>query len=94
VFTLGQLFESRKFAQNRTIVRFICAMTASAPAPTSVSDDRPLGDQPLPPVAGARPRAAHKGQQTKAAIVEAALGLATHIGLEGLSIGALAEARA
>jgi len=37
------------------------------------------------------PRAAHKGQQTKAAIVEAALGLATQIGLEGLSIGALAE---
>ncbi|MBE7940619.1 MULTISPECIES: TetR/AcrR family transcriptional regulator [Ramlibacter] len=32
-----------------------------------------------------------KGQQTKAAIVEAALGLATQIGLEGLSIGALAE---
>jgi AcrR family transcriptional regulator len=32
-----------------------------------------------------------KGQQTKAAIVEAALGLATHIGLEGLSIGALAD---
>ena len=36
-------------------------------------------------------RAAHKGQQTKATIVEAALGLATQIGLEGLSIGALAE---
>ena len=36
-------------------------------------------------------RSAHKGQQTKAAIVEAALGLATQIGLEGLSIGALAE---
>jgi AcrR family transcriptional regulator len=36
-----------------------------------------------------RPR--HKGQQTKAAIVDAALGLATQIGLEGLSIGALAE---
>ncbi|WP_296509844.1 TetR family transcriptional regulator [Rhodoferax sp.] len=32
-----------------------------------------------------------KGQQTKAAIVEAALGLATQIGLEGLSIGVLAE---
>ena len=32
-----------------------------------------------------------KGQQTKSAIVDAALGLATHIGLEGLSIGALAE---
>ena len=34
---------------------------------------------------------AQKGQQTKAAIVDAALGLAAHIGLEGLSIGALAE---
>jgi AcrR family transcriptional regulator len=32
-----------------------------------------------------------KGQQTKAVIVDAALGLATQIGLEGLSIGALAE---
>ena len=32
-----------------------------------------------------------KGQQTKAAIVDAALALATQIGLEGLSIGALAE---
>ena len=32
-----------------------------------------------------------KGRQTKAAIVEAALGLASQIGLEGLSIGALAE---
>jgi AcrR family transcriptional regulator len=36
-------------------------------------------------------RLLHKGQQTKSAIVEAALGLATQIGLEGLSIGALAE---
>ncbi|AEB83050.1 TetR/AcrR family transcriptional regulator [Alicycliphilus denitrificans] len=36
-------------------------------------------------------RALHKGRQTKAAIVDAALGLATHIGLEGLSIGALAD---
>lgn len=36
-------------------------------------------------------RALLKGQQTKAAIVEAALGLASQIGLEGLSIGALAE---
>jgi AcrR family transcriptional regulator len=32
-----------------------------------------------------------KGRQTKAAIVDAALGLAAQIGLEGLSIGALAE---
>lgn len=36
-------------------------------------------------------RALLKGQQTKAAIVDAALGLAAQIGLEGLSIGALAE---
>ena len=36
-------------------------------------------------------RALQKGQQTKAVSVEAALGLATHIGLEGLSIGALAD---
>ena len=36
-------------------------------------------------------RALHKGQQTKQVIVDAALGLAEQIGLEGLSIGALAE---
>jgi AcrR family transcriptional regulator len=45
--------------------------------------------------AGAAPgtpaKGQHKGQQTKATIVDAALGLATQIGLEGLSIGALAE---
>jgi len=38
-----------------------------------------------------RQRVMHKGQQTKTAIVDAALGLATQIGLEGLSIGALSE---
>src|SRR5450830_555633 len=38
-----------------------------------------------------RGRALQKGLQTKAVIIEAALGLATQIGLEGLSIGALAE---
>ena len=32
-----------------------------------------------------------KGRQTKAAIVDAALRLASHIGLEGLSIGAVAD---
>ena len=37
-------------------------------------------------------KAAHKGQQIKAAIVDVALGMATHVGVEGLSIGALAEA--
>ena len=45
-----------------------------------------------PAAVGARAgRALQKGQQTKAAIVDAALGLATQIGVEGLSIGALAE---
>ncbi len=41
-----------------------------------------------------RPRAggaAQKGQQTRAAILEAALSLASQMGIEGLSIGALAE---
>ncbi|MDP2220993.1 MAG: TetR/AcrR family transcriptional regulator [Hydrogenophaga sp.] len=41
--------------------------------------------------ASAASKPMQKGQQTKAAIVEAALGLATQIGLVGLSIGALAE---
>jgi AcrR family transcriptional regulator len=36
-------------------------------------------------------RSMHKGQQTRAAILDAALTLASHMGLEGLSIGALAE---
>ena len=41
------------------------------------------------PIADLKPL--QKGRQTKAAIVDAALGLATQIGIEGLSIGALAE---
>ena len=54
----------------------------------------PATDLPSRPVrARARVgKAMQKGQQTKAAIVDAALTLATQIGLEGLSIGALAEA--
>lgn len=36
-------------------------------------------------------RMLQKGQQTRATILEAALTLASHMGLEGLSIGALAE---
>src|SRR5512141_1174291 len=46
---------------------------------------------PLKPARAREGKGLHKGQQTKAAIVDAALGLATQIGLEGLSIGALAE---
>ncbi len=38
-----------------------------------------------------RERGAHKGQQTRATILEAALNLASQMGIEGLSIGALAE---
>jgi len=37
------------------------------------------------------PKTLHKGQQTRAAILDAALSLASQMGLEGLSIGALAE---
>ena len=52
-----------------------------------------LPESPVPaPRSPRRGRALHKGQQTKAAIVDAALALATQIGLEGLSIGGLAEA--
>ena len=46
----------------------------------------PLADTPLPLA-----KALHKGQQTRAAILDAALSLASQMGLEGLSIGALAE---
>jgi len=59
---------------------------------------------PLPPPVAAKParatrkaldkalnKALHKGQQTRATILDAALSLASHMGLEGLSIGALAE---
>jgi AcrR family transcriptional regulator len=47
----------------------------------------------LTPPAGrpVTPKSLQKGQQTRAAILDAALGLASHMGLEGLSIGALAE---
>jgi AcrR family transcriptional regulator len=50
-------------------------------APTSAA----RGDPRAPP------RGQQKGQQTRATILDAALGLASQIGLEGLSIGALAE---
>jgi len=51
----------------------------TAPAARSSRDD------------GGSPKTLHKGQQTRATILEAALALASHMGLEGLSIGALAE---
>src|SRR5215831_10700897 len=41
--------------------------------------------------ASAQPRAQSKGEQTREAILTHALGLATRIGFEGLTIGRLAE---
>ncbi|QCX10043.1 hypothetical protein APS58_1134 [Paracidovorax citrulli] len=65
------------------IARSFVLFPAAVPPTVSSKTQRP---------ASAREgRALQKGQQTKAAIVDAALGLATHIGLEGLSIGALAD---
>ena len=54
-------------------------------------NDLPVKTPRNAPISRALPKTQHKGQQTKAAIVDAALGLATQIGLEGLIIGALAE---
>ena len=70
------------FLQNSTIVRFIHAATLTA---------SPLPAPPRRPAPRTAVRALHKGQQTRAAILDAALGLSSHMGLEGLSIGALAE---
>jgi AcrR family transcriptional regulator len=52
-------------------------------------ESAPILVQPLPRKASLK--SAHKGQQTRAAILDAALSLASQMGLEGLSIGALAE---
>lgn len=51
----------------------------------------PVGAGAAARPAGTEARGSHKGQQTKAAIVDAALHLAGEVGLEGLSIGAVAE---
>ena len=53
--------------------------------------DTPLAETGASPAARDGTRGLQKGQQTKQAIVDAALSLATQIGLEGLSIGVLAE---
>ena len=66
--------------KNSTTVRFILTMPGN-PSPTRSSAS-----------AVRRARVLVKGQQTKAAIVDAALHMASRVGLEGLSIGALAEA--
>jgi AcrR family transcriptional regulator len=66
--------------QNSTIVRFIGSDAVSLATTRRPSRSSPPATRSL-----------HKGQQTRAAILDAALGLASHMGLEGLSIGALAE---
>ena len=53
---------------------------------------QPTRSRPSAAKAERSARALVKGQQTKAAIVDAALRIATQVGLEGLSIGAVAEA--
>ena len=58
------------------------------PAAQAAVSPKAEGAEPAVKASG---RSLAKGQQTKATIVEAALNLATHIGLEGLSIGAIAE---
>lgn len=68
--------------QNRTIVLLFAMSTPDSSRSTARTGSRP---------ASGGARALQKGQQTKQSIVDAALGLAAQIGLEGLSIGALAE---
>ena len=63
------------------------------PITAAPAENGSLGAAEPPHKAAARglQKGQHKGQQTRAAILDAALGLASHMGLEGLSIGALAE---
>lgn len=68
--------------QNRTIV-LLCLMP--------ISDSSSASTRPVSRSTQGGSRALQKGQQTKQTIVDAALGLAAQIGLEGLSIGAVAE---
>jgi len=56
-----------------------------------MTDRKTLSKVESVPAPEAGRRVLIKGQQTKAVIVQAALGLASQIGLDGLSIGAVAE---
>ena len=58
--------------------------------PSDVSDTTTTLNDPTRDSAAAQ-RPLLKGRQTRATILDAALALASHMGLEGLSIGALAE---
>jgi AcrR family transcriptional regulator len=72
--------------QNRTTVRFIFILYFQAMAESEL----PAKTARSSALDAAAPKSQHKGRQTKAAIVDAALVLAAQIGLQGLSIGALA----
>lgn len=56
-----------------------------------MSDVLPHDAKIAPELGRERARGPHKGQQTRATILDAALSLASQMGIEGLSIGALAE---
>ena len=64
---------------------------SDVPVGPSALDSLASDTDDVPQAEAAAPKALMKGRQTRAAIVDAALALASHIGLEGLSIGALAE---
>jgi AcrR family transcriptional regulator len=66
----------------------VTALPPSVPKLARETRKRPPAARPH---AKAAPKSLQKGQQTRAAILDAALGLASSMGLEGLSIGALAE---
>src|SRR5262245_23101904 len=61
------------------------------PSPSLDGNAKPARVRKGLPGASGTSRGQHKGQQTRATILDAALRLSTQIGLEGLSIGALAE---
>ena len=88
------MFEKKYCKIERPFVLFFCS-TMTLDLPTALSTRRAAKETvtatPSAVVEVEHLKGQQKGQQTKAAIVDAALGLATQIGLEGLSIGALAE---
>ena len=75
--------DRRLFLQNSTVVHFLLAAVPhlhANHAEVRSAESPPASSKPL-----------LKGRQTRAAILDAALALASQMGLEGLSIGALAE---
>ena len=66
-------------------------MRSAPPRPTTAAAAAPAAKNGVRAEGPREGASASKGRQTRAAILDAALGLASHMGLEGLSIGALAE---